>query len=154
MTNKLQISTDVPDEIHMTRVFNAPKRLVIKAMTTPELVKKWLGGKRAEMAKVEFDARVGGKYLFVFKMPGGGGFQFSGDIEELSEDRIVYTERFNDMPEPAHVTATYVEENGKTTMRVVVRYPSPEIRDMVLKTGMTEGAGETYDYLENLLTTL
>ena len=88
MTNKLQVAIDVPNEVHLTRVFNAPRRLVIKAMTTPELVKRWLGGKRAEMAKVEFDPRAGGKYLFVFKLPNGGGFQFSGEIEEFSEDRI------------------------------------------------------------------
>lgn len=154
MTNKLKVETDVPNEIALTRVFDAPRHLVIKAMTTPDLIKRWLGGKRSEITTVEFDARVGGRYRFVFELPDGGGFQFSGEIKELTDDRIVYTEQFNDLPNPALVTATYVEAAGKTTMRVVVRFDTPELRDMVLATGMTEGAAETYDNLDALVQTL
>jgi uncharacterized protein YndB with AHSA1/START domain len=153
-TSKLKVETDVPNEVAMTRVFDAPRRLVMKAMMTPELIKQWLGGKRAEVPTAEFDARVGGRYKFVFKQPNGSGFQFSGVVQELSEDRVVYTQQFNDDPGTALVTTTFAEAGGKTTMRVVVRFESQALRDMVLQTGMTEGAGETYDYLEALVKTL
>jgi uncharacterized protein YndB with AHSA1/START domain len=149
--NKLKVTADIPTEIHMTRTFAAPRRLLIQAMTTPELVKRWLGGVRATVVSAEMDRRVGGTYRNVFRLPSGDEFSFSGEIRELSDDRIVYTEVFGDQPGHALVTTTFVEHAGETTMTVVMAFPSQELRDMVLATGMADGAGESYDVLERLV---
>jgi uncharacterized protein YndB with AHSA1/START domain len=154
MTSKLNVSTDVPNEIRMTRVFDAPRRLVFRAMTEPELIKKWLGGKRTSVLSAEADLRVGGTYKWVFGLPDGSKFWFSGVYQEVSEGRVVHTEAFNDQPGPALVTTTLVEEGGKTTLTVVMRFDSQEVRDMVVGTGMADGAGESYEVLDELLQTL
>jgi uncharacterized protein YndB with AHSA1/START domain len=148
---KLQVSTEVPTEIHMTRVFDAPKRLVIKAMTTPELVKRWLGGKRAVVTSTEHDLRPGGKYRNAFRTHEGFEFAFVGTYHEITDDKIVFEESFEGQPGSSVCTTTFTEVGGKTTMAMVMRFPTQEMRDMVLKTGMTEGAGESYDELEKLL---
>ena len=148
---KLQVSTDVPTEIHMTREFDAPKRLVLKAMTTPELIKRWLGGLRAEVTAAEADLRPGGRYRNAFRTHSGFEFAFVGTYEEISDDRIVFREQFEGQPGESHITSTFTEVGGKTTMKMVMRFPTQEMRDMVLKTGMTDGAGESYDCLEKLL---
>ena len=152
--SKLTVSTDVPNEIHMTRTFDAPRRLVIEAMSKPELIKRWLGGVRATVESATVDLRVGGGYRYVFRLPDGGGFTFHGTFREIGDDRIVHNEVFNDGPGESLVTTTYVEHEGKTTMKVVVRFESREVRDMVFSTGMADGAGESYDSLETLLGTL
>jgi uncharacterized protein YndB with AHSA1/START domain len=148
---KLQVSTEVPTEIHMTRVFDAPKRLVIKAMTTPELVKRWMGGKRAVVTSTEHDLRPGGRYRNAFRTHEGFEFAFVGTYREVSDDRIVFEEQFEGQPTSSVCTTTFTEVAGVTTMKMVMKFPTQELRDMVLKTGMTEGAGESYDALEKLL---
>ena len=87
-----------PTEIRMRREFNAPKRLVLKAMTTPELVKKWMGGKRAIVTESSHDPRVGGSYKNAYRTHEGYEFFFSGTYQEVSEDRIVFVECFNGDP--------------------------------------------------------
>ncbi len=152
--SKLQLDIDVPNQIKMTRAFNAPRRLVHKAMMTPELIKRWMGGTRSTVLSVEVDPRVGGTYRHVFRASNGYEFAFSGVYSEVSEDRVVHTERFNDDPNEAVVTTTLVEVGGTTTLTIVIAFPSQEIRDAVLATGMADGAGESYDHLEQLLATL
>jgi uncharacterized protein YndB with AHSA1/START domain len=153
--HKLEIATDVPNEIHMTRAFAAPRRLVIRAMTTPELLQRWLGGERATVVSATVDLRVGGKYRHLYKRRRDGGeFAFVGEFREISDARIVYVESFEGQPGEALVTASYDERDGQTILKLVMRFPSQAIRDMVLATGMSEGAGESYDHLEALLATL
>lgn len=149
--SKLKVTADVPTEIHMIRTFDAPRRLVIKAMTEPELIKRWHGGVRATVVSAEADLRVGGTYRNVFRVPDGYEFSFSGVYREISDERIVFTEQFNDQPEGAVITATYVEHDGKTTMTMVMSFPTQALRDQVLATGMADGAGESYDELDKLL---
>jgi uncharacterized protein YndB with AHSA1/START domain len=156
MAQKLEVDTSNPLEIKMTRVFNAPRKLVYRAMSEPELVKKWLGGtcERARVISVEMDVRVGGTYKNVFGTPDGGSFTFTGTYKEVSEERVVHTEVFNDQPGGALVINTLTEVNGKTTLVAIMRFETQEIRDMVLGTGMAVGAGESYDALDELLQTL
>jgi uncharacterized protein YndB with AHSA1/START domain len=149
--NKLQVSTDVPTEVHFVRVFDAPKRLVIKAMTTPELIKKWMGGKRAIVTAAEADLRPGGRYRNAFKTHDGFEFAFVGTYHEVSDDRIVFEEQFEGQPGSSRITCTFTEENGKTTMKMVMAFPTQEMRDQVLATGMADGMAETYETLEELL---
>jgi uncharacterized protein YndB with AHSA1/START domain len=155
MSKKLIVNTDVPNEIAMTRVFDAPRRLVVKAMTTPELIKKWLGGVRATVLVAEVDFRVGGRYRYQFRNNSDGSeFGFVGEYKEVGEDRVVHSERFNDMPPDAIVTSTFTEKDGKTTLHIVMTLPNQEIRDMIVATGMSDGAGESYDKLEELVRSL
>ncbi len=151
MKNELVVNTDVPNEIHMTRTFDAPRHLVIEAMTKPDLIKRWLGGKRATVTHAECDVRVGGSYKWVFLLPDGSSFYFSGTFREVSPERVVHNERFNEDPNEALVTTTYSERAGQTTVTWVIRFATQAIRDMVLATGMADGAAETYDSLDELL---
>jgi uncharacterized protein YndB with AHSA1/START domain len=148
--NKLVVNTDVPNEIHMTRTFDAPRHLVIEAMTKPDLIKRWLGGKRATVTHAECDLRVGGSYKWVFLLPDGSSFYFSGTFREVSPERVVHNERFNEDPNESLVTTTYSERAGQTTVTWVIRFATQAVRDMVLATGMADGAAETYDSLDEL----
>ena len=152
--NKLTVSTDVPTEIHMSRRFRAPRRLVLRAFSEPALLKRWLGGKRAQVAAAEVDLRVGGSYKYVFALPDGSTFFFGGVFREVGDDRIVHTELFNGEEPGSVVTTTFVEEDGTTLVRWVIAFDSQDIRDMVLATGMADGAGESYDELEKLLASM
>lgn len=149
--SKLKVLTGAPNEIVMEREFNAPRRLVVQAMSTPDLIKQWLGGVRAEVVVAEHDLRVGGTYKHVFKLPDGSTFQFTGVYREVSDDRIVHTEKFDDNPAESVVTITLTERAGRTTLHMVVAFANAEIRDMVFGTGMADGAGESYDKLDELL---
>lgn len=152
--NKLEVSTDVPTEIHMTRTFQAPRRLVRRAFAEPALLQRWLGGARAKVLTAEVDLRVGGTYKYVFGLPDGSSFFFGGTFREVGEDRIVHTELFNGMEPGSVVTTTFSEHGGVTTVRWVIAFDSQATRDFVLSTGMADGAGESYDALEQLLATL
>jgi uncharacterized protein YndB with AHSA1/START domain len=152
--SKLQVSLEGANEIHMTRTFDAPKRLVLRAMTTPDLIKQWLGGVRATVESVEVDFRVGGTYRYCFLTRDGQRFALFGTYREIAEDRVVHTESMEGMPGESVITSTLVEKDGKTTLSLVMRFPSQEIRDIVVRTGMSDGAGESYDELEKLLATL
>ncbi len=152
--SKLEVTTDVPEEIHMTRTFDAPRRLVVQAMTTPALIKRWLGGVRATVVSAEVDLRVGGKYRYVLRRTDGVEFAFGGVYRELSDERVVQTEAFDDYPGESLVTTTWVEHDGKTTLTIVIRFESQRVRDLVVATGMAAGAGESYDKLDGVLASL
>ena len=149
--SKLKLLSGAPNEIIMEREFDAPRHLVIQAMTTPELIKRWLGGVRATVVTAELDLRVGGRYRNVFRLPDGHEFTFTGVYREITDDRIVHSEKFDDHPSESVVTTTLTENAGKTTLHMVIAFESPEVRDLVLRTGMSDGAGESYDKLDELL---
>jgi len=153
--SSLVVSTEIPTEIHLTRTFDAPRNLVMKAMTTPALIKKWLGGVRADVISVDMDVRPGGRYRYEFAVKGGGPrFAFVGTIREIGPDRVVQTESMEGMPGESINTTTYEEKDGRTIMKVVMVFPSKEMRDQVVATGMSDGAGESYDELAKLLKSL
>lgn len=145
------------EEIRMTRLFDAPRDLVFDAMSKPEHIRRWWGclGEGYSVPVCEVDLRVGGKWKFVNRHPGGEAV-FYGEYREISRpDRIVFTEIFADFPDSVSVvTSVLTEENGKTRMTATVRYPTKEVRDIVVGTGMSNGAGISYDRLEDLLESL
>ena len=151
---KLQVTTDVPTDIQIIRTFDAPRRLVIRAMTEPALIKKWLGNSRAAIVSAEVDFRVGGSYRYVFRRKDGVEFSFTGVYREIAEDRVVHSERFDDNPEEATIITTWAERDGVTTMTIVMRFSSQAVRDMVVATGMESGAAESYDNLAALVRAL
>jgi uncharacterized protein YndB with AHSA1/START domain len=151
---KLKVLPGAPNEIVWEREFDAPRRLVLKAMMTPELITQWLGGVRATVISAEVDARVGGSYRYVLRANNGHQFAFGGTYRELSDDRVVHTEKFDDYPNESVVTVDITESGGKTKLHMVIAFESAEIRELVAKTGMAEGAGESYDKLEELIARL
>ena len=87
-------------QILITREFDAPKHLVYKAWTTPELIKRWWSGERGEVNSVEVDLRVGGRWRYVMSPNGGFEVAFHGEYREIvPNERIVYTEVFEGMPD-------------------------------------------------------
>jgi uncharacterized protein YndB with AHSA1/START domain len=141
----------------MTRVFDAPRQLVFDAMTKPEHVKQWWGrlGDGYTVPVCEIDFRVGGKWRFVNRHPQGEAV-FFGEYREISPPgRVVFTEIYEPFPDSVSVvTAVLSEEGTKTRLTATVRYPSLEVRDMVIGTGMARGAGISYDRLEDLVAQL
>jgi uncharacterized protein YndB with AHSA1/START domain len=141
-------------EILMVRSFDAPKELVYKAYTTPELVKRWWGGRRGEVHTAEIDLRVGGKWRYAMTAEGGFEVAFNGEYRELvPNERIVHTELFEAMPEAGYavVTTTFEEpEPGRTTLSMLTKVDTQEVRDGIIASGMEGGAQEGLDILEEI----
>lgn len=138
-------------EILMVREFDAPKHLVWKAYTTPELIKRWWGGKRGNVTIAEVDLRVGGAWRYVLVAEGGFEVAFHGEFQEIVPyDRLVNTEIYEGAPEAgaAIVTVTLEEHDGRTTMSSLTRVDTKEVRDAIIDSGMEGGAQEGFDILE------
>jgi uncharacterized protein YndB with AHSA1/START domain len=155
-TGTLQVVAQGEREVLMTRVFDAPRALVFKALTTPALLKRWFGPQGWELVECEVDLRVGGAWRFLSRGPGDRTMGMRGTYREIAPPgRLQYTESFDDFDVgEALVTVTLVEENGRTTLTNLVLSPSREVRDAVLKSGMERGAAEVYDRLAALLPSL
>ena len=156
-SDSFKVSTPSEQEIQLTRVFDAPRKLVFEAMTRPEHVRQWWGqlGEGYSVPVCEIDLRVGGKWRFVNRHPKGEA-AFHGEYREITPpSRLVFTEIFEDFPNTVSVVTTeLMEETGKTRLIATVSYPSLEVRDMVIASGMARGAGISYDRLEDLVAEL
>ncbi len=143
-------------EIAMTRVFDAPRRLVFDAWTNPKHVPHWmLGPDGWTMPVCEIDLRPGGAWRFVWRRSNGTEMEMRGEYREVTPpERLVSTESWgDDWPETLN-TLTLSEEGGKTTMTQTVLYPSKEARDAAFETGMKDGASQSFDRLEAYLQTM
>lgn len=154
----LKVTTPSDREVAMTRVFDAPRRLVFKAWTTPELMKRWLyGPEEWRLAVCEFEMRVGGAVRFEWCNPEGKGMGLSGVCREVvAPARLVFTEVWDEdwTGGETLVTMVFTEDAGKTTVTQTVLYSSQAARDGALKTGMEHGAAMSYDRLAELLPSL
>jgi uncharacterized protein YndB with AHSA1/START domain len=158
-TAKVTLPTD--EQILITREFDAPKDLVYKAWTTPELVKRWWNANRGEVTIAEIDLRIGGRWRYVMVADGGLEVGFHGEYHEIVPDeRIVSTEIYEGMPqgdgpEQGTVnTATFTEADGRTTLTILVQAPSKEIRDAIIDSGMEAGMQDAMDLLEQVAVSL
>jgi uncharacterized protein YndB with AHSA1/START domain len=146
------LSTPNDTNIRIERLFDAPAHLIFDAMTQPEHVRHWWGCLNDDygVAECEIDLRVGGKWRFVGYGPQGNFPAFYGEYQEIARpDRLVNTEFFEPFPDAGSVvTTTFTKEGSKTRMSLVSEYPSKEVRDMVLASGMEGGAAISYDRLE------
>ena len=142
-------------EIRVTRDFNAPKDLVYRAFTEPDLIRRWWNAKRGEVTVCDVDLRVGGTWRYVMVTPDGTEVAFHGTYREIvPNERLVYTELF-EMPgvsdDDATVnTVTLEEADGRTTMTSVTECNTAEVRSMIIATGMEAGMQDAYDLLEEL----
>jgi uncharacterized protein YndB with AHSA1/START domain len=151
------VTTPSDREIVLTRLFDAPRHLLIEAMTKPEHVRRWWGilDDEHSVTVCDIDFRPGGAWRFVGRGP-KGDYGFHGVYREIAlPDRVVFTEIFDPFPDVVSVvTSIFTEENGKTRLTVKCLYPSVEVRDMVVQSGMARGAGISYDRLEEVVAEL
>ena len=160
MTPTMTVATPTDRDIVLTREFDAPRELVWEAMTRPEHIRRWWGWRHWTMTTCENDLRPGGRYRYVSRSPEGQEVPMTGtNLEVVRPERIVFTEIYDVAPfnqmEPATVTTEFEDLGGKRTrITVTATYPSREVRDTVLQTGMDKGAAHSYDRLAELLTTL
>jgi uncharacterized protein YndB with AHSA1/START domain len=153
------VTLPADDQILITREFAAPRRLVYRAWTTPELVRRWWHANRGEMTLCEIDLRVGGTWRYVSVTPDGFEVGFHGEFREIVPDeRIVSTEVYEGAPggdDSGTVnTATFTEADGRTILTVLVQAPSREIRDMIVDSGMEAGMQDAFDLMEEVAVSL
>jgi uncharacterized protein YndB with AHSA1/START domain len=158
-TATVELPTD--EQILITREFDAPKHLVYRAWTMPELVSRWWHANRGEVTVAEIDLRVGGRWRYVAVTPDGFEVGFHGEYREIVPDeRIVSTEVYEGMPQgegpeqgPLN-TATFTEIEGRTTLTILVEAPSKEIRDAIIESGMEAGMQDALALLEQVAVSL
>ncbi len=150
------------EQILITREFDAPRHLVYKAWSTPELVKRWWHANRGKVTVVEIDLRVGGKWRYVMVADDGMEVGFHGEYREIVPDeRIVSTEIYEGLPEGVSEeegatvnTATFAEENGRTTVTLLIQATSKISRDAIIDSGMEAGLQDALDLLEQTANSL
>lgn len=157
-TNSAKVTLPEDTQILITREFDAPKHLVWKAYTTPELIKRWWAGNHGTVTVAEVDLRAGGTYRYALVSNGEEAFEvaFHGEFREVSPtDRLVNTEVYEGAPEGLGViTTTFTEEDGRTTLSQLCDYDSKEVRDAVIETGMEGGMQSSMDELEKVAASL
>jgi uncharacterized protein YndB with AHSA1/START domain len=146
-------------QILITREFDAPRHLVWRAWTTPELVRRWWHANRGEMTVCEIDLRVGGKWRYAMDVEGFGEIGFHGEYREIVPDeRLVSTEVYEGIPDAeanaAVDTLTLEETDGRTHMTVLVEHPTKEGRDAHIESGMEDGMQDAMDLLEKVAVSL
>src|SRR5882757_8113631 len=124
-TGNLKVTTRGDREIVLTRVFDAPRRLVFDAFSKPDLLKRWFGPRGWSLVVCEVDLKVGGSFRFVLRGPDGRDMGMRGVYREIVPlERSVHMESFDDFPGESQVTSVLSEQGGKTTLTITVLYPS------------------------------
>jgi uncharacterized protein YndB with AHSA1/START domain len=150
------LTTPSDREVVITRVVDAPRRLVWEAWTNPEHVPHWLLGPEGwTMPVCEIDLRPGGGWHFVWRKTDGSEMGLRGAYREVAPpERLVSTESWGqNWPETLN-TLVLSEQGGKTTITQTILYPSKEARDAALKTGMKDGVDQSFDRLDDYLRTM
>jgi uncharacterized protein YndB with AHSA1/START domain len=143
-------------EILITREFDAPRHLVYRAYTSPDLIARWWSGDRGKVTSIEVDLRPGGTWRYVMVANAGFEVAFHGVYSQIVPDeRIVSTEVFEGMPDAsAESTTTFTEKDGRTTLQILVRHQNQELRDAHIGSGMEGGMQEAMDHLDDVLVSL
>lgn len=155
-SNRMTLTMPSDREVVLTRVFDAPRRLVFEAMTKCEHLKHWYGPRGYTLPVCEIDLRPGGEWHHVVRGPDGSEMPMKGVYREIAPpDRLVSTESY-DLPgmgwtPESVVTTTLEERDGKTTLTSRILYQSVEHRDGHVGSGMEGGAAETFDRLAEYL---
>jgi uncharacterized protein YndB with AHSA1/START domain len=161
-SRKAKVTLPTDEQILITREFDAPKHLVYKAFTAPELVKRWWHANRGEMTVAEIDLRVAGKWRYVSVTPDGMEVAFRGEYREIvPNERVVSTEFYEGVPEGVSEedattvnTATFSEVDGRTTLTILVQAPNKVTRDAIIDSGMEAGLQDALDLLEGIAVSL
>jgi uncharacterized protein YndB with AHSA1/START domain len=147
------------DQILITREFDAPRHLVYRAWTEPELIRRWWHAKRGEVTAVEVDLRPGGRWRYAMVADGGFEVGFHGEYREVvPNEKIVSTEAYEGIPDPDENatlnTVTFEEHEGRTTVTILVQAPSRDVRDAIIASGMEDGLQDALDLLEEVAQSL
>jgi len=139
------------------RTFDAPRDLVFRCWSEPDLLRQWLGPKRLTMRIDEWNFRDGGRYRYVHVDDDGTEYGFHGVFHgEQSADRMTQTFEFEGAP--GHVSLDRLElvdlGGGRTLVRTHSVYQSVEARDAMVDSGMADGMEQGYQQLEALLADL
>lgn len=151
-TGSAEVTLPSDTEILITRSFDAPAALVFDVWTTPEHVRNWWGWETDQMRVCEIDFRVGGAYRFV-----AGDHDrevaFRGVYQEIERPhRLVSTEVYEPYPESESLnTLTLEEDDGVTTMRILVAHQTKEARDATIASGMERGLQHSLDRVDKIL---
>jgi uncharacterized protein YndB with AHSA1/START domain len=150
----LTVTTPTERQIVLTRVFDAPRRMVFDAFTRPELLRRWFGARGWNLVVCEVDLRVGGGWRFVSLGPDGAHMGQGGVYREIvPPDRLVYAEVFDHQSYPGEslIAHDFAEQAGRTALTSTLLYATREGRDTVLRYPMASGVAESYDRLAELL---
>jgi uncharacterized protein YndB with AHSA1/START domain len=154
------VTLPTDEQILITREFDAPRHLVYRAWTTPELVKRWWSGRRGEMTTAEIDLRVGGSWRYVMVATGGFEVAFHGEYREIVPDERIVTTEVYESPEaseedaPLNVVTFSEVDDGRTLLTLLVQCPSKQVRDVIVDSGMEAGMQEGMDLLEEVAISL
>jgi uncharacterized protein YndB with AHSA1/START domain len=140
-------------ELFITREFDAPRELVYKAHTDPDLYAQWLGPRGYEMKLETFEPVSGGKYRYTHKDPQGNEYGFHGSFHEMSPERMVQTFEFDGYPGHVSMDCMTLEElpGGRTKITIQSIFQSVEDRDGMVQAGMEKGVREGYERLDEML---
>ncbi|MEJ2265135.1 MAG: SRPBCC family protein [Anaerolineales bacterium] len=142
-------------EVFITREFDAPRELVFKAHTDPELYVQWLGPRGYEMVLETFEPHSGGRYRYIHKDQEGNEFGFHGVFHEISEALMIQTFEFEGLPESGHVSldTMRLEElpGDRTKITIHSVFQSVADRDGMVESGMERGVSEGYERLDEVL---
>ena len=155
MANDKRVTVTTPSEteILITRELDAPKHLVYRAWTTPELLRRWWHANRSEITEIEMDVRVGGRWRWAARaLSSGYEFAFYGEYREVVPDeRLVTTETFSGNPDAtALTTTTFTEKDGRTYLEMLVQHQNKDNRDAHLNSGMEDGLQDALGLLEEV----
>ena len=161
-SGRVTLTLPTDEQILITRDFDAPRHLVYKAWTTPELVKRWWHANRGKVTVVEIDLRVGGKWRYVMTATEGFEVGFHGEYREIvPQERIVTTDIYEGLPEGVSEddgatvnTATFTEANGRTTLTLLIQATSKTSRDAIIDSGMEAGLQDALNLLEQTANSL
>ena len=147
------MTTPTDTQILITREFDAPRHLVYRAYTEPELIRRWWHANRGEIQSIEVDLRVGGLWKYAMKANGGFEFSFHGQYREIVPDeRLVSTETYSGAPDvEAMDITTFTEKDGRTYLETLVQHPNRQSRDAHLESGMEDGLQDALNLLEQLV---
>ena len=143
-------------QITITREFDAPRDLVFRAFTDPELLAQWLGPRDLTMTVAHYDVRDGGRWRYVHTDAQGNAFGFHGVFHgDPSPDAIVQTFEFEGVPGHVKLDATTLEQRGGATLvRTVSAFTSTADRDAMVASGMERGVRDSHERLTELLARL
>jgi len=142
-----------PTQLLITRVFDAPRHLVYRAWTEPELIEQWWHANRGTVTSIEVDLRPGGRWRYAMQAAGGFEVAFWGVYREIvPNERLVSTEVFEGAPEAEAVTTTtFAEADGRTTVSILVEHQNQQFRDLHLQSGMEDGLQDALDLVDDLV---
>ena len=154
--NKTTITAEPgKQDLFITREFDAPRELVFKAHTDPDLFVQWLGPRGLTTTLEKFEPVSGGGWRFIQKDKDGNEYSFHGVFHEISEERMIQTFEFEGLPESGHVTLETMKlealPNGRTRLTAQSVFQSVSDRDGMIQSGMERGVNEGYERLDEIL---